>query len=44
MGGKCRHDMGSYPAEEVTDSSTGRVVAQHYRCNGCDIILETRNK
>lgn len=39
---KCKHNQGSYPAEEV--ESDGKIIAQHYRCNGCDIILETRSR
>jgi hypothetical protein len=39
---KCKHDKGSYPAEEIEDH--GVIVYQHYRCNGCDIILETRKR
>lgn len=35
----CRHDMGDYPAEVVYNGD--RAAYQHYRCNGCDIILRT---
>ena len=33
--------MGSYRAEAVMDGR-GNIIAYHYRCNGCHIILETR--
>lgn len=43
MAEKCKHNTGSYPAEIVEDGK-GAVIAQHYRCNGCDIIVKTESK
>lgn len=37
---RCPHDKGSYPAEIVENKGTP--VYQHYRCNGCDIIIDTK--
>lgn len=41
MSGRCPHNMGSYKAEAV-ENGRGVVIAYHYRCNGCHIILSTR--
>lgn len=37
---ECKHNQGSYPAETVYSGDEPKY--QHYRCNGCDIIVETR--
>lgn len=34
----CRHDQGTYQAEEI--NNCGR-TEHHYRCNGCNIIIST---
>lgn len=36
----CRHTMGSTPAGVVEEA--GVAVSQHYTCDGCGIIVDTR--
>lgn len=37
----CTHTDGSYPSDKVEDGK-GNVVATHWRCNSCGIIVATK--